>query len=47
MTRTIRATADGMIYHVLNRGNARQKIFKTKRDYIEFLNILRKNIESI
>jgi len=33
MPRTARAIEAGMIYHVLNRGNARRKIFLKDADY--------------
>ena len=35
MPRQKRADEGGMIYHALNRGNARQKIFRKDDDYVE------------
>ncbi len=40
MARTIRATADGMIYHVLNRANGREKLFNKGKDYLAFEKII-------
>ncbi len=31
---------EGEFYHIYNRGNSRQKIFKTNQDYQRFLNLL-------
>ena len=45
MTRSLRIEYPGAFYHITSRGNARQNIFKTKRDYIEFLNILTENFK--
>ena len=39
MPRTIRASAGGYCYHVLNRGNARSEVFHTDADYEAFLRL--------
>ncbi|NLE38938.1 MAG: transposase, partial [Pirellulaceae bacterium] len=33
----MRPIADGLIYHVINRGNGRQKVFLHDGDYLAFL----------
>jgi putative transposase len=40
MPRTLRAVEGGGIYHVLNRGNGRQRLFHTPQDYDAFLRVL-------
>lgn len=40
MARKSRIQAEGLIYHVLSRGNNKQLIFKERSDYIYFLNAL-------
>jgi putative transposase len=40
MPRTARAAAGGLVYHVLNRGNGRMKIFRTPEDYAAFVALL-------
>ena len=40
MPRIARGLADGCIYHVLNRGNARQQVFQHDDDYAEFVGLL-------
>jgi hypothetical protein len=42
MARPLRLEFEGAIYHLLGRGNARQRIFASERDRIEFLKLLRK-----
>ena len=37
MPRPLRPIADGLIYHVINRGNGRQKVFLNEGDYLAFL----------
>lgn len=37
MARPLRPIADGLIYHVINRGNGRQKVFLHEGDYLAFL----------
>ncbi len=44
MARPLRIEYKGAFYHVMNRGNARQNIFKHPRDYEAFIKVL---IESI
>lgn len=45
MARPLRIEYPGAFYHITSRGNAKQNIFKTKNDFIDFLNILNENIE--
>jgi putative transposase len=40
MARTARASVGGVCYHVLNRGNARQKVFRNEEDYAAFLDLI-------
>ena len=40
MPRTARAAVGGMVYHVLNRGNNRQCIFRKPADYAAFVKLL-------
>ena len=40
MGRPLRTTAGGLVYHVLNRANARTPIFETENDYDAFERIL-------
>ncbi len=42
MPRTIRASAGGYCYHVLNRGNGRAQVFHHEGDYAAFLGLLAK-----
>ena len=37
MPRPLRPIADGLIYHVINRGNNRQMVFGSEGDYAAFL----------
>jgi putative transposase len=37
MPRPLRPIADGLIYHVINRGNGRQKVFVHEGDYLALL----------
>lgn len=37
MPRPLRAIDDGLIYHVINRGNNRQKVFRKSADFAAFL----------
>jgi len=41
MPRTARGLVDNEVYHVLNRGNARQVVFAGNADYAEFIKLLR------
>ncbi len=38
MPRPLRPIADGLVYHVINRGNGRQNVFLNEDDYLAFLN---------
>ena len=40
MPRPLRPIADGLIYHVINRGNNRQPVFHGEGDYLAFLKAL-------
>lgn len=40
MARPLRLEFEGAFYHVISRGNARQKIFRSDADYQQFLKIL-------
>jgi putative transposase len=40
MPRTARASAGGICYHVLNRGNGRAKVFHKEGDYAAFVDLL-------
>ncbi|HPC73842.1 MAG TPA: transposase [Syntrophales bacterium] len=40
MARPLRLEFEGALYHVISRGNARQKIFRADTDYQQFLRIL-------
>jgi putative transposase len=40
MPRTSRAAVGGLVYHVLNRGNARLPIFRKPGDYLAFLQLI-------
>jgi putative transposase len=40
MARPLRLEFEGAIYHLLGRGNARQRIFASERDQLEFLRLL-------
>src|SRR3990172_9968876 len=40
MPRTARASAGGVCYHVLNRGNGRAKVFHKEGDYAAFVDLL-------
>jgi putative transposase len=45
MPRTARSTEAGMVYHVLNRGNGRMRIFHKDGDYRAFQRVLAEGIE--
>ena len=45
MARRIRATAGGMVYHVLNRGNGRMRLFRKGGDYEAFERVLAEGLE--
>ena len=40
MPRVARGLADGMIYHVINRGNGRQIVFHKDEDFQAFITLL-------
>ena len=40
MPRSARLVDDGGIYHILNRGNGQQRVFKKDGDYLAFLDLL-------
>ncbi len=40
MPRTARASIGDVCYHVLNRGNGRQRVFHSDADYAAFLDLL-------
>ena len=40
MPRSARGLLDGGIYHILNRGNGRQKVFHKDADYAAFLDVI-------
>ena len=40
MPRTARAALGGVMYHVLNRGNGRRRVFRKPGDYLAFTNLL-------
>ncbi len=40
MPRPPRPVADGLIYHALNRGNNRERVFSADADYQAFLHAL-------
>lgn len=42
MPRIKRGLADGYTYHILNRGNGKQKIFHKDQDYEAFIELMRK-----
>lgn len=41
MPRVARGLANGMIYHVINRGNCRQEVFHKDEDYLAFVGLMR------
>ena len=41
MPRAARILYDGAIYHIINRGHNRQRLFRESKDYIKFKDILR------
>jgi putative transposase len=41
MPRPLRPIDDGLVYHVINRGNNRQAVFRKEADYLAFLKALR------
>jgi|SRR5579864_4689219 len=47
MPRTARASKGGYYYHVINRGNARSKVFRKTEDYQEFADLLEQDFERL
>jgi putative transposase len=45
MPRTARAVEAGMIYHVLNRGNGRARLFHDDQDYLAFAKVLAEGLK--
>jgi len=45
MARPLRLEFEGAIYHLLGRGNRRQRIFASERDRLEFLKLLARSAE--
>jgi putative transposase len=45
MPRTARSTEAGMVYHVLNRGNGRMRLFHKARDYQAFERVLAEGLQ--
>lgn len=41
MPRVARGLADGMIYHVINRGNGRREVFHKEEDFQAFISLLK------
>ena len=44
MPRVARGLADGLIYHIINRGNGRQQVFHKEQDYRVFLERMEESI---
>ena len=47
MARRARAAAGGVIYHVINRGNCRQRIFSKPGDFDAFVDLLREGCRRV
>ena len=47
MPRTARASVGGICYHVMNRGNARARVYHLDSDYKTFVELLKKACERI
>ena len=47
MPRTARKALGGVIYHVLNRGNGRQRLFASPGDYAAFVELVRRAKEAV
>ncbi len=45
MPRTARAAVGGVVYHVINRGNGRSRIFHKPADYGAYVKILIEGLE--
>lgn len=42
MPRTARASVGGLCYHVINRGNGRARVFHSRTDYADFLDLMQR-----
>jgi putative transposase len=47
MPRTRRELVDGVCYHVINRGNSRNEVFKSSDDYEKFIDLLNLSLENV
>ena len=47
MPRTARASVGGICYHVINRGNGREKVFRVAEDYEAFVSLLGEAAERV
>lgn len=47
MPRTARASAGGLCYHVINRGNARAEVFRKAEDYAAFRDLLAEAVDRV
>ena len=47
MPRTARASQGGFVYHVLNRGNGRARVFHKDDDFAAFVNLMREAHEKV
>jgi len=47
MPRTARAAEGGVVYHVLNRGNDRKRIFRKEGDYAAFLKLMVEGLQRV
>lgn len=45
MPRVARGLADGLFYHIINRGNGRQDVFHKAQDYSAFQKLLLESIQ--
>lgn len=45
MPRVARGLADGLIYHIINRGNGRQEVFHKEQDYLAFVEIMKEALQ--
>ncbi|MDF0676138.1 MAG: transposase [Nitrospira sp.] len=47
MPRAARASAGGLCYHVINRGNARAEVFRKAEDYAAFRDLLAEAVDRV
>ncbi len=45
MPRLARGLADGMFYHIINRGNGHQAVFHKKHDYLSFQKVMMESLQ--